>query len=93
MTLDFTGYSIPPHTREALTNYIVNGWEPGSFLTAVLTNDLFGAVGRADYENRLALMEICRWIYCEAPSNCWGDREVMQNYLKYKRLDTTNKGV
>ena len=43
--------TIPEHTKGALDRYVDHGLEPGGFLTAVLTNDLFGAVARADSEN------------------------------------------
>lgn len=37
--------------KESLRLYIEHRIQPGGFLTSVLSNDLFDAVARADYEN------------------------------------------
>jgi hypothetical protein len=82
----FDGYRVPEHTQDALRNYVEHGLEPGSFLTAVLTNDLFGALGRADYMNKVYLEEICRWIYNEIPADAWGSREAVDLWIERIRL-------
>jgi hypothetical protein len=49
---------------QSLIDYVEHGWQPGSFLTAVLENDLEGAAFRADMENKLYLANIAmivRW--------------------------------
>jgi len=83
MTLDVTGYEgrIPQYTLAALTRYVEKGFQPGGFLTAVLANDLFGAVGRADAENSQALKAIVEFVYNQMPSNSWGSREAVQDWL------------
>lgn len=72
---------VPEHTRGALLRYRDRGLEPGGFLTSVLTNDLFGAIGRADAENLQALKVICAWIYNRMPATCWGTPERMQDWI------------
>lgn len=37
-------HEIPEHTKAALDRYVNDRIPPGGFLTAVLTNDLTGAV-------------------------------------------------
>ena len=78
---------IPNHTLAALDRYIKHRIQPGSFLTAVLSNDLFGAVARADRENKLALSEICQYIYNEVPGNAWGSLDAVRDYIKSKQYD------
>ena len=73
---------IPELTLDALDRYVNHRLQPGGFLTAVLSNDLFGAVGKADSYNKLALTDICQYIYNEVPSNAWGSYEVVRNYLR-----------
>jgi len=73
---------ISNNTKESLERYVNHRIQPGGFLTAVLSNDLFGAVTRADRENKLALSEICQYIYNEVPSNAWGSSDAVHNYLK-----------
>lgn len=72
---------IPAYTKAALDRYINHRLAPGSFLTCVLSNDLFGAVGQADSENAVALADIVKHIYNEVPSNAWGSRDAVRNWL------------
>lgn len=74
------GY-VPEHTHEALMNYFNNGWEPGSFLMAVLRNDLMQASFRADHINRPKLPEIAAWVYHNAPIGSWGNDEAIRGWL------------
>lgn len=73
---------ISNNTKESLERYVNHRIQPGGFLTAVLSNDLFGAVTRADRESKLALSEICQFIYNEVPGDAWGSHDAVRNYLK-----------
>lgn len=42
---------IPAHMKDGVRNYIDQGIKPGGFLTAVLANDFYHAVLRADSIN------------------------------------------
>ena len=75
---------IPQHTREALDRYVNHKIPTGGFLLAVLSNDLFGAIGQADRENRAALADICEYIYNELPSNCWGSKDIVWKWVEDK---------
>ena len=72
---------IPQLTLEALVRYVEQGIPTGSFTTAVLTNDLFMAVGAADENNILALREIVQWLYWVPPGGCKGSPEKVQAWL------------
>jgi len=74
------GY-VPEHTHEALLNYFDRCWEPGSFLMAVLKNDLMQASFRADHINRSKLPEIAAWVYHNAPTGSWGSEEIIRGWL------------
>lgn len=71
--------------KDSLKRYVERGIEPGGFLTAVLENDLMGAMGRADAINRANLHNICRYVYNELPSHIWGSREIVQNHTSQKQ--------
>lgn len=73
---------IPEYTKAALNRYIKHGIMPGGFLTAVLSNDLFGAVAHADSDNMLAIPDIVKFIYMECPSSCWGSRQAVLDYAR-----------
>ena len=67
--------------KQSLNDYITNGWQPGSFLVAVLSNDLFDAISRADDDTRRNLSKIVDWIYNNMPSGLYGTREKVSNHL------------
>lgn len=75
------GY-VPEHTHRALTDYFNKRWAPGSFLMAVLQNDLMQASFRADHINRAKLPEIAAWIYHNAPRGSWGSEEIIRGWLQ-----------
>ena len=72
-------------TIDTINNYVTKGWEPGSFVMAVLENNLMEAFGRADLGNRASLFEICDYIYNYIPSGAHGSPERVQAWMKYIR--------
>lgn len=82
--LDYERYSVPEHTRVALEDYFFYGYEPGSFVTAVLCNDLMGTVNRCDHINRECIVDIAKWIMHNAPSSSWGSKQAVANWLADK---------
>jgi hypothetical protein len=71
---------IPHHMRNTAELYLLHGVRPGSFLEAVLENDLAGAVGRADHYNRGALAAWVDWCFWCLPSRAWGSREAVAKW-------------
>ena len=63
---------IREHMRDGMLRWIERGILPGDFLTAVLENDLEGAVGRADHINQHRLRDFVDYLHNDAPSPCWG---------------------
>lgn len=53
--------AIPVRMRAAIERYCVARIKPGSFLTAILTNDLEGAVFNADQENLPLIKLYVQW--------------------------------
>lgn len=74
--------SIPDHTRDALKDYIERGVPVGSFLHAVLSNDLAGAVFKADRANKPAIADIVNWVYHHAPEACWGSEAKVIRWIQ-----------
>jgi hypothetical protein len=73
---------LPEHMHGAIARYIERGIPPGSFLEAVLSNDLKGAVGRADHINRERIGDYVRFLYNDAPAGCWGSPEAVSDWIK-----------
>jgi len=74
----------PPGVIESLKNYVEVGVPPGGFLEAVLSNDLKEAFGRADINNRYAMFDIVSYCWNHIPSQCWGSKETVTEWLKVK---------
>lgn len=85
MSYSFRGFEIPDHTLAGLTRYIKFGCPVGSFLRAVLENDLSGACGCADQEHLANLPAVVAYLYNEAPSQCHGSREKVLAWLAKHR--------
>jgi len=65
-------YGIPKHMQGGIIRFYESGIPPGHFLTAVIDNDLRGAIERADDENIHLLKNYVQWFYNHAPSGSWG---------------------
>jgi hypothetical protein len=65
---------VPAHLIGGLVRYLDDRILPGSFLQAVLCNDLEQAVGRADPASFLALPALLTFLRHETPAVCWGSR-------------------
>ena len=72
---------IPEHMHESILWWIEAG-EPhptrlGSFMRAILTNDLVGSFMRADHINTLCMRGWAEFLYHYAPSKCRGSEEAL----------------
>lgn len=65
-----------------LERYLNAGIEPGSFLTAVLQNNLSESFGRADHTNSRNLRNIIGYVRQHVPNNAWGSREIVEQWQK-----------
>ena len=72
---------IPDHMLGAIKRYLLNGIPPGGFLSALLSNDFMGAVGKADGENSAALIGWARFLYNYAPAGSFGSPEAFAKWL------------
>ena len=83
----FRGFYIPERMMPAIQRYIKDGEKPGDFLQAVICNDLFAAVGRADEENLTNLPAYIGYFYNEAPAGSWGSREKMEAWIEQQNRE------
>jgi len=82
------GYpTIPASTLQSLRDYVTKGYAPGSFVEAVLSNNLKESFGRADLYNREAMFDIVSYCYNELPAASWGCEEKYISWLKMFRSD------
>ena len=62
----------PVHILDSINAYVKDRQRPGGFLTAVLENNLTGALRTADGASRRGLDDIILYIWNEVPTTCWG---------------------
>lgn len=73
---------LPEHMQDGMRLYIERGIEPGSFLYAVLCNDLMGAFGRADSVNQSRIKDYCQFLYNDAPSQSHGSAAKVNAWIE-----------
>ena len=76
---------LPEGLKIGLDLYLNHGIRPGSFLNAVLCNDLKGALGSADENNRKLIFEIVQYFHNFIPSLAWGSSENVDAWIKMIR--------
>jgi len=79
--IDAGAHLLPPYMADSAKRYILKGIPPGSFLTAVICNDLREAFARADDTNAAMMHNWVRFFYNHAPCGCWGSPERYSNWL------------
>lgn len=79
---DFTDWGrVPFNLREGIACYVTQGRPFGHFLTAVVENDLFRAMSRADDVSLAHLKDIVQFFYNQTPGACWGSPQAVSEWM------------
>ena len=70
--------------KEAIDRYVKHKMAPGSFIKAILDNDLMAAVSHGDEESLANLPEIARYVFNRIPGSAWGSKEAVLRHLAAK---------
>lgn len=73
---------VPDYMVGGLARYVCQGVPMGSFGSAVLENDLRGAVEYGDDANQAALAGWVKLLYNYAPSGCWGSPAKVKAWIE-----------
>lgn len=84
-TIDYS--RLPEHMRGGMRRYIENGIPPGSFQSAVLSNDLMGAYQKADDINTAAMRDYAMFLHNDAPGGCYGSPAHVEDWIKQGGLN------
>jgi len=79
--------AIPARMLMGIARYLALGVMPGSFLQAVISNDLRLAATRADPENLHLLRDYVLLFVNDLPDECWGDKAAMQAWCDMGGMD------
>ena len=82
MMLSATRWTVPRDYFDPLYNYLVHGYEPGSFWTAVLANDFMRAVQHSHPSNDIpALKHTVGWIRDSFPQESYGNIFIVEDWV------------
>jgi hypothetical protein len=73
---------IPEHLLDGLRQYIDSGIPLGSFLEAVVSNDLRTALLTADPQSLTSLTAIVLFMARHAPAPCWGSAHAYRRWVR-----------
>jgi hypothetical protein len=73
--------AVPEHLRPGLARYLDEHIRPGSFLEAVLINDLRECFARGDIKSRAGLNDLVFYLYNHAPLGSWGSPQGYAHWL------------
>jgi hypothetical protein len=83
MLLSASSWTVPRDYFDPLFNYLVHGFEPGSFWTAVLANDFMNAVQHSHPSNTIeALKHAVGWIRESFPEESYGDHKTVKAWIE-----------
>lgn len=77
-------YDYPPIDKlvvRQIFDYVVHGVPPGSFVRAVLENNLVGAIFSADEDNLSNIAHIAHFVYWAIPAASWGGRASVNEWI------------
>lgn len=82
--MEITWASAPNDSGDTFQRYFEGHIPPGSFITAVLANDLIGAAGAADWINQQLLFQYAQFLYWLPGQyrEAWGSYEKVQKWLE-----------
>lgn len=77
-------YEVPKDYADPIYNYLVHGFEPGSFFTSVLANDFMGAITRSHPGNTIAaLKNLVSWIVNHLENGVeYGSYDAVESWCK-----------
>ena len=79
----FLSWNVPEDFAMPMYNYLVYGFSPGSFFTAVLENDFMKAIQRSHTGNTItALKALTGWIQDCMPCQAYGSSYSVKEWLK-----------
>ena len=88
MLLSASRWTVPRDYFDPLYNYLVHGFEPGSFWTSVLCNDFMRAVQSSHPGNTIeALKHTVGWICDTFPRESYGNLFIVEDWINRSPQD------
>ena len=72
---------LPEHLRAGMKRYVEHGIRPGSFLCAIIENDLVQAYSRGDETSLRSMPQIMYFVMTELPSKAFGSPDRVNDWI------------
>ena len=81
-------WTVPRDYFEPLYNYLVHGYEPGSFWVAVLANDWHRAISSSHPSNTIEHLKMASgWIHDAFPVESYGGYKNIKQWMELEPID------
>jgi hypothetical protein len=88
LTILASRWTVPKEYFDPLYNYLVHGFEPGSFWTAVLANDWHRAISSSHPGNTVDHLKMATgWIHDSFPVESYGGYSNIKQWLELDPID------
>lgn len=84
---------IPDYLRPGVLRYIEQGITPGSFIGAIICNDLQATIATADPGSLIYIPTIAKWFFNHAPFTCHGNESKYHGWIESHRRRAEFKAV
>lgn len=81
---------VPDHLIEGVVAYAIDRRPTGDFLKSVLSNDLFGALMRADSKSLNGIVRLAAFIQYHLPYDSFGSPEIVAAWLSRTNSGTSS---
>jgi hypothetical protein len=79
----FSIWDVDQEYSRTISDYLTNGWDPGSFYSAVLANDFVSAMASSHPSNRIdTLKRLAVWISNFMPGHAWGSYAAVKYWIE-----------
>jgi hypothetical protein len=86
----FEHFPVTDEWQAEAYQYVVLGYDPGSFFSALFANDLLLAAQRSHPLNQWNnIQELVKWLHFEAPAQCHGSHEKVHAWLELSKEKRT----
>lgn len=84
-------WRLPQHMQEGMRAYVETGRQPGSFLRAVLENNLYQAFAQADDVNRRCMVDFAAFLENGLPAAAWGSAKEVDAWIELGGMEGLKK--
>lgn len=78
----FERWEVDNDFKTPIYNYLVHGFDPGSFFSSVIANDFLGAMAHSHPNNTIpALKRVSNWIRSYMPDKAYGSYDRVNRWI------------